>query len=81
MNVIAYRAGRCIYLCDFRNDYDNINTILENSTRKAELDTAQYRVQGDRVYDEEVYIAAWNNQLTLVLEILEENGCTIMWDN
>jgi len=81
MNVIAYRAGRCIYLCDFRNDYDKINTILENSTRKAELDTTQYRVQGNKIYDEEVYIAAWNNQLTLVLEILEENGCTIMWDN
>jgi hypothetical protein len=54
---------------------------LENSTRKAELDTTQYRVQGNKIYDEEVYIAAWNNQLTLVLEILEENGCTIMWDN
>lgn len=84
MNVIAYRAGRCVYLCDFRNDYDKIDTILQSSARKAELDAAWDRIGGDDEYDtslsDEARIMLWNDRITLVLEILEENGCKIVWD-
>jgi len=83
MNVVAYRQGGCVYLCDFRNDYEKINKILKETPRKQELDTAWVDAMviplETEMTDAEMD-KRWNDRMVLVMEVLEENGCTILWD-
>jgi hypothetical protein len=85
MNVVTYRQGGCIYLCEFRNDNDKISQILNDSSRNQELDAAWDRMCRDDIYDvsflDEDVDKLWNDRMVLVLEVLEENGCTILWDD
>jgi hypothetical protein len=74
MNVVAIRQHGCIYLCDFRNDHDKIAETLSRSPMKYLIDALYDKFADDQTDD------TWNTRLKLILDALEADGCTILWD-
>jgi hypothetical protein len=74
MNVIAINQYGCNYLCEFRNDSDKINEIVNASPRKPEVEKLREKFEKD-LQDE-----SWNNSIAVVLDILRDAGCNVVWD-
>lgn len=80
MNIVAYigRDDSCIYFCEFKNDNAAINQIIDNSNRNLELE--EYYNEILQVNKNKSFTDTWNRYMRLLIEILEENNCNIIWD-
>jgi len=74
MNVIAAKQNGCIYLCEFRNDFEKINDILSKSSLKLTIDGLFER------YNRDLMSETWNARMNLIIQALETAGCEILWD-
>jgi hypothetical protein len=74
MKIIATKQNGCIYLCEFRNDYDAIADILHRSPLNPVIDALSDKFIND-TSDE-----LWNAKMQLVLQALETAGCEILWE-
>jgi hypothetical protein len=78
MNVIAFTASGMHYLCEFRNDNDKINEIVNKSDSIDELDMLYENMLDCN--DDTEFSSIWNLRLNKTIEILENAGCNIIWD-
>ena len=83
MKIVAYKEHGSIYFDDFRNDYDAIDRVLEQSGRKAEVDDLIDSLTMDSFdpLPAEEFNRRWNEYMMKTIEVLIENGCEIEWSN
>jgi hypothetical protein len=83
MIIIAYRNHGSIYFDDFRNSHDAINSVIEHSGRKAELDNLIDSLTLDSAFDPlpaDEFDRRWNEYMMKTIEVLAAEGCEIKWD-
>jgi hypothetical protein len=84
MKVIAYTQNGSIFFDEFHNDHEKINSIIEKSVEKENLDEIFYSMGPDEngvPLDEDIVDDRWNEYMLATIRVLEEAGCEILWDN
>jgi hypothetical protein len=81
LSIFAYNENGCNYFSEFHNNHDRINEIIEDSSRKGELDNlyAKFFLPADDL-SESAFNALWNEYMNLTIQLLKEAGCNIIWD-
>jgi hypothetical protein len=74
MKVIVYTQNGSIFFDEFRNDHEQINLIIEKAVEKETLDEMWNSLWAD--YSEDL----WNEYMRVMICVLEEAGCEILWD-
>jgi hypothetical protein len=75
MNVICFRRDGCLYLCEFRNDMDKINQLLNKIADRDKTGRLRDALYQD--YTDE----GWNFYVETIISALEGVGCIVVWDN
>jgi hypothetical protein len=85
MNVFAFTEYGRKYFCEFRNDHDRINQLLDASGENEKLEIAYRLIGGDKGWDplltDQERCDQWNSRMDILIGILEDSGCNIVWDN
>lgn len=87
MNVFAFTQDGCKYLSDSHNDHDAITKIINASQKSVVADDIRNEIVSIGMIDDktpEMFTKMddlWNQYIAVIINILEESGCTIVWEN
>lgn len=84
MKIRAYRnVEGAIFFDEINNDHDMIDRILEASGENPKLDSMWDGMGpvNDVPQPEHVVDVLWNEYMNAMIEILEDAGCEIVWED